>query len=220
MRSAALSILCVVFVCASANPAAATPHTYTWTGTINFIDPLLEAAGPSFAVGDPFTLVFSIDSAATTTPVGTTVLKYSPLDSISLTVNGTYTLAESPVASIANVTVENGIRDSLQAHYQSLLVPGSIMPPNVGVWRPGQIVAGIHDLTGSTLSGLTLPAALDINDWDFVREVGFFFVDSTNPGAPQGVYMTVTAVSVVVPEPGIAILLGCAALVLSVRRAR
>lgn len=79
----------VLVVMAAATPSSASTITYSFTGEVTAVSPLL--AGP-FAVGDAMSGTFVFDSAAIFTACGGACGKYdSPLQSVSMTI-GSYTL--------------------------------------------------------------------------------------------------------------------------------
>jgi hypothetical protein len=88
---------------AAARPSSASTITFSFTGAVTSVSPLL--AGP-FAVGDAMSGTFVFDSAATFTDCGSACGKYdSPLQSVSLTI-GSYTLTatatERLIAPVSN----------------------------------------------------------------------------------------------------------------------
>lgn len=79
----------VLVVMAAATPSSASTITYSFTGTVTDVSPLL--AGP-FAVGDAMSGTFVFDSAAIFTACGGACGRYdSSLQSVSMTI-GSYTL--------------------------------------------------------------------------------------------------------------------------------
>ncbi len=196
MRAIGHFLLLGLVVCVSASPASAINLIYTWTGTITSVDPALVAESPPFAVSDPFTATAVIDDSTVGTPtVNPGQLVYTPVGSISLTLNTSYTINGTPGSSSLGVRHDPGNFDEFRAAGS-----GVFSAPDLGVWRPSIYAISLRETPGSVLASNALPTSLDINDWpnDLLLVT---FIDTTSTLPNVSVQGDITGVSVTVPEP-------------------
>jgi len=202
---------CPLLLLLGAAPASATPIVYTLTGIIDAIEPGLAVASPPFSVGDGFSLVIEIDSAAPGTSLGGGARQYQPADAFSLVLGVGYVLQADASTSLGSVFVTDGSpRDNFQSNLNTM--PGASFPPDLGVYRAWDVIMTLLDDAGATLSSNALPTELDIADWTFLRSLQVVFRNPADLSDQQSVVGTVTAVSVV-PEPALAWLLAPVTLV-------
>lgn len=215
MRAIGISALLALLLGALASPASALSLVYTWSGTITSVDPAIAAESPPFAVGDPFSASAVIDASTTgLTTSNPDQLNYTPVTSVSLILNGTYTIQGSPFSSSLSVVHGSSGPDEFRATGSGLF--GA---PDLGVWHTSTFQLFLSSGTGSVLANNALPTSLDINDWQ-LTSMNVTFADLTTMASPVAVRGTISGVGVTVPEPGPLALLvsGLAGLAVAGRR--
>lgn len=196
--------MAIVLVTAFSIPASAATITYTFDGTIT------RALGPAstVGVGSALRIVAQVDSAippfSTTGPSGFDSAAYG-LESVTLELGGaaysaTFLATGNPADQ--NLILLDGIVDTLLV----AVAPPSLGPPLDGLSFQA-INFAIDDTSAAALSSTALPLALDISDFDN-QSGSMQFVGLVAPFDVINLEFTFQSVSVAVPEPGVATLLG------------
>ncbi|MGD2064185.1 MAG: hypothetical protein PVF51_11455 [Nitrospirota bacterium] len=197
--TAALTLLVGGLLAAAPRTAGAVPVTYIWTGAVSFIDPVLAAEGPSFAVDDPVVMAVTIDDGTVGNPLSSgDATTYSGIDAFSLTLGDDFEMAGGLFDFVGSITVQDAASDAFRIDRQAL--PSTPVPPDLGIYRPTQVIAVLRDSTGAVFSSQALPTSLALEDFTST-ELTLIYRDPSEFSTFANVGIRVEGVSVTVPEP-------------------
>lgn len=209
-----LLVAAAAALAAAPGPASGVPLLYQFSGTITSIDASLAGSSPPFAVTDSVSGTAQIDSSTPGINAGNGINQYLNPTSVSLTLNGVYTVNGNPPSSSISV------QDQAPGSQDEFRIVGSGLSggATIGVFAPSSFTMLLNDAGGTALATNALPTSLQIGDWPSTS-LTMAFIDTVGSLPTQQVTMSVTAVSVgVVPEPGTAGLLVAGLLGLAFRR--
>jgi hypothetical protein len=187
--------------------AEAAPVTFTFSGAVTAVNPLLAS---TFAPGDVLTGVLTYDSELVDTNGNGNIGRYEPVSSLAFTI-GSYSATFVDGSGFVNVT--NGAPGSDQLGFR-----GDVTGPTVNGFKPFNLQLGLTDATGTALSSDELVLAFTTGQFTLNQ---FFFTftnranpyDVTSPGTNftgvQGTFSGSAGVTEL-PEPAQLTLLGCA----------
>jgi hypothetical protein len=184
---------------AAPRPAAATPVVYSWTGTVSFIDPALQSEGPTFAIDDPVSFVVTIDDGVVGQPLSSgDASTYNPIDTTSLTMGDSFELAGGVFDFVGSITVQDSTTDAFRIDRQAL--PSASFPPDLGIYRPVQVIAVLRDSSGTVLPSQALPTSLAFEDFTS-SELSLIYRDPGDFATSATVGISLSDVTVAIPEP-------------------
>ncbi len=158
-------------------PLAASATTITLQFTVD----VGASSSPTFVSGQSYAGTFSWSDTSSVVTPGTTLVEYDASGTGAITLGGV--ASSLPITSllVANDHNSGGVRDTF--------VLASADGSSSRIW--------LDDTTFSALSSVSVPSALNLSDWNFMR---------FDIAVPDGqVFGTLT--SITVPEPGVVALL-------------
>jgi len=203
--AATLTLVVGGLLTAAPRTVGAAPVTYTWTGAVSFIDETLVMEGPpSFAVDDAVVMVVTIDDGTVGNPFsGGTATTYSGIDAFSLALGDDFEMAGGLFDFAGPITVQDSTSDAFRIDRQAL--PTTPVPPDLGIYRPVQVIAALRDSTGDVFSSQALPTSVAFEHFTS-SGITLIYRDPNEFTTFANVGIRVDGVSVTVPEARPAVL--------------
>lgn len=217
MRESIRALLVMICLAVSL-PASATPLTFTFTGHVTFIDPVVSAG--SISLGDTLNGTFVFDDTATldVPNSSTTFARYASPDAPLSATIGSYALSGNAEMAVWNVLLEDLYQ--VITNNQWDFPRSSLVAASIAGYVPYAFVLNFEDDTGTALNSLELVPP-DLASYSG-RRFDINFLDANNNFADLGGTVDSLSIVAAVPEPATLTLtaLGMAGVVNRYRRSR